>query len=413
MQNQEFIVCVSHTPWSGVYQKAVVQLMTELACRHQVLFVDYQYTVKDWLLGVLGRNEAPVWEIIRFKKPLTRKTLENGAEVYVWVPPMAMVVNWMPNGWHDRFMGWNSAVLLNGLKRVLRKVNPKHPLVVNSYNPVWGLPMLGKLNEKGTIYYCYDEITAGQWIARHGGRYEREYLRRVDAVVTTSETLQKSKGQFNPNTFCVKNGANYTLFRQAEQLAHHVDRSKKIVGYLGTSDNRLDLDLLEHCLKSLPETIFQFIGRITDSTVVERLSSFPNVEFIKPVPPHELPPLLAKLHAGIIPFQCNDHTYTIYPLKINEYLAAGIPVISTRFSTLGEFEEVVKLTNDPGQFVDGIRNALEEISPERIKQRVRTAETNSWAQRAFEFENVIQHVFYPETQTQVVNHSFVTYAVDS
>ncbi len=394
MQNQDFLVCVSHTPWSGVYQKPAVQLMTELAARHRVLFVDYQYTVKDLALALVGRAKVPVQEVLRLKNPLTKKTVANGAEVYVWVPPLALVVNWMPDSLHDFFMKWNAGWLVKSLRRVLGKLDAKRPLVINSFNPVWGLPMLGQLNELGTIYYCYDEITAEKWIARHGGRYERDYLPKVDAVVTTSKTLQFSKGELQPNAFCVKNGANYSLFSKASQLALTADRNKKIVGYLGTADNRLNLDLLEYCLKTLPDVTFQFIGRVTDPKVTERLASYPNVEFIKPVPPQDLPPLLAKLHAGIIPFECNEHTYTIYPLKINEYLAAGIPVVSTRFSILDDFEGIVDLTNDPAEFVKSIRAAVNGTSPARVQQFIQTAETNSWERRALEFEEVIRQVLH-------------------
>ena len=392
MQNQEFIICVSHTPWAGGYQKAVVQLMTELAARHQVLFVDYQYTIKDCVFGLLGRSNVPVREVLRFRNPLIRKSLANGAELYIWVPPMAMVVNWMPDAWHDFFMRWNAAWLLKSLRKAVAAVSTKRPVVINSYNPVWGVPMLGQLNERSTIYYCYDEIAAGKWIARHGERYERSYLPKVDAIVTTSVTLQSAKRQLQPNAFCVKNGANYALFSQARQLAFTADRSQKIVGYLGTADDRLNLDLLEYCLKTLPAVTFQFIGRITDSVVTDRLAHYANVEFIEPVPPAELPPLLARLHAGIIPFACNDHTYTIYPLKINEYLAAGIPVISTRFSVLDDFDEVVDFTNDPARFVECIQAAITYVSPDRIGQFVRTAEANSWVKRALEFEDVIRQV---------------------
>ena len=400
MHDQDFIICVSHTPWSGGYQKAVVQLMTAMASRHRVLFVDYQYTLKDWVSGLLGKQNVPLLEVLRLKNPLIKKTLDNGAELYVWVPPMALMVNWMPAFWHDYFMKWNTRRLLTSLRKAMQKVSTKRPLVINSFNPVWGVPMLGQLNEWGTIYYCYDEITAGKWIAKHGTRYEREYLPKVDAVVTTSVTLQSAKGQLQPNSFCVKNGANYALFSEARQLALTTDRSKKIVGYLGTADDRLNLDLLEYCLKSLPDVTFQFIGRVTDSIVTDRLSQYSNAEFIKSVPAHELPPFMAKLHAGIIPFQCNEHTYTIYPLKINEYLAAGLPVISTRFSILDDFEGVINLTNDPTEFVESIRSVITSVSPDRIEQFVRTAEANSWEHRALEFEEVIRQVNRAKTGKQ-------------
>ena len=122
MQNQDFIICVSHTPWGGGYQKAVVQLMTELAVRHRVLFVDYQYTIKDWVFGLFGREKVPLREVLRLKNPLSKKTLANGGELYVWVPPMALVVNWMPD------------FLARLLHEVERQLAAEEPAESDAYN---------------------------------------------------------------------------------------------------------------------------------------------------------------------------------------------------------------------------------------------------------------------------------------
>jgi glycosyltransferase involved in cell wall biosynthesis len=366
--------------------------MTELAKRHRVLYVDYQYTVKDWFMGLVGRRDVPKLTLLKLKDPLTKLALENGSEIYIWVPPMMFPTNFLADKSHDKVLQWNVNQLTKGLRKVMKRLEINRPLVVNAFNPVWGPPLIGKLNEWATIYYCYDEITAESWISRHGQRYEKVYLRQVDAVIATSEALRQSKSVSQPNTFCVKNGANFKLFNQARQLAANHPPTKPIVGYLGTADNRINIEILEFCARTMPKVEFQFIGEINDPQLLERLSVFPNVVFSGSVTPANLPPLLAKMSAAIIPFVCNDHTYTIYPLKINEYLAAGLPVVSTPFSILDEFKSVIELANDPENFALAIGRALKDNSPERIKQRVEMARSNSWEKRAEEFEKIVQQL---------------------
>jgi glycosyltransferase involved in cell wall biosynthesis len=392
MEQFDSIICIGQTHWKGDFQKAVVQLMSELSVRHRVLYVDYQNTVKDLAMGLIGRLDVPVQQLTRLKNPLVKTSLENGSEVYVWTPPLVLPVNWLPDGPHDFLMRYNTGRIVSGLRSVMRELGIKKPLVVNAFNPVLGVSMLHKLNEWATIYYCFDEITAATWISRHGKRYESAYLKKVDAIVTTSETLRMAKSLAQPNTYCVKNGVNFDLFHQARQLAEAQPPTRPIVGYLGTADNRIDLDLVAYCVQSLPDILFQFVGEVNDPAITHRLGAYPNVEFIPPHQPADLPAFLAKMTVAMIPFVCNEHTYTIYPLKINEYLAAGLPVVSTPFSVLDDFNGVVELASSPAEFARALRHAFTDYAPDRIHQRVAMAKSNSWTKRAEEFEWVIDQL---------------------
>ncbi|GAB3718922.1 hypothetical protein GCM10028816_03500 [Spirosoma lituiforme] len=400
MKQFDSIICLTQTPWSGDFQKAVVQLMTELSARHRVLFVDYMYTAKDL---ATGRKEMPVRETIRLSNPLTKIPTRHGGDLHVWNPPLMLPINWLPATSHDRLLGLNTNRLASSLRTVMRQLGMHKPLIINAYNPVVGLPLLGKLNECATIYYCFDEITAaGNWMSKHGDRFEDEFIRRVDAVVTTSETLRQDKSRLQSRTFCVKNGANFDLFNRTRQLAQQQPPTKPVVGYLGSADNRIDWELMAYCAEKMPDVEFQFIGEVYEPALPERLASFPNVRFIPPHQPADLPPLLARFSVGIIPFVCNKHTYTIYPLKINEYLAAGLPVVSTPFSILDEFSGVIELADRPDRFVAALRRALADTDPERVQQRVDMAQANSWEQRAIEFDAVIRHIPRAWKQEQVV-----------
>lgn len=389
MEQFDCIICLSQTTWKGDFQKAVVQLMTELSVRHRVLFVDYLYTAKDILAG---HHDVPVRQIL-FGDSLKKIDNQPGEDLYVWTPPVILPINKLTAKAHDHFLQWNISRVVGSLRSLMKRLNMHRPLVINAFNPVIGLPMLGQLNECATIYYCFDEITtAGDWMSRHGQRYEDVYMQRVDAVITTSETLRQAKSLVQPNTYCVKNGANFDLFNQTRQLAQQHPPAKPVVGYLGSADNRIDIDLIAHCARSLPNVEFQFIGEVHEPLLPQRLKGFPNVTFIPPHQPADLPPLLAKWRVGIIPFVCNKHTYTIYPLKINEYLAAGLPVVATPFSLLDDFDKVIEIADTSERFVEALKRALADNNAQQVQQRVDMAQRNSWTERAHEFDAVIRRI---------------------
>ena len=388
MKDFDSIVCIGQTPWEGDFQKAIVQLMGEMAARHRILYVDYQYTLKDLIMGLAKKQAVPVGTLTSRTKALTVKKLAGGTQVHVWQPPVMLPINWLQASAHDRLIRHNVNLLVKGLRAVMTQLTMHRPLVINGFNPVFGLPMLHQLNEAGTIYYCFDEITASDWMGRHGQRYEPDYLRQVDAVITTSDALCQSKAQLQPNAFCVKNGVNFDLFHQARLLSDKQPVERPVVGYLGTADNRIDVPLVEHCVRTMPDVLFRFVGEVNEPRL-QQLSTYANVEFIPPHQPHQLPALLAKMSVAIIPYVCNAHTNTIYPLKINEYLAAGLPVVSTPFSNLSDFDGIIELAASPEAFADALGRALNDQEPASRDRRVATARANSWARRAEEFEAVI------------------------
>ncbi|MCY7359913.1 MAG: teichuronic acid biosynthesis glycosyltransferase tuaH, partial [Rudanella sp.] len=181
MEPFDSIICVGQTTWEGDFQKAVVQLMCEFSVRYRVLYVDYQHTYKDLVMGVAGQPGVPIRTMMHMASRLVKKPGKKDSEVYVWHPPTMLPINWLSPKIHDQLVEWNVGRLVKGLRGVMKQLGMKRPLIINGMNPVFGLPMLHKLNEVGTIYYCFDEITIARWMSRHGGPYEEEYLRRVSA----------------------------------------------------------------------------------------------------------------------------------------------------------------------------------------------------------------------------------------
>lgn len=388
MSLKQQIVCVAFPTWEGDYMKSTVQLMSELALEHEVLYVDYAFTYKDLAMGLLGRGSAPVARLLGRAPRLRTLTLANGAAVQHLTLSPFLPTNWIASPTlHDALLQLNAAAAARAIRRATAALGFERPIVVNAFNPALGNALAGRLGESKLVYYCYDEISAAGWIKRHGTRHEAAFLARTDLTIVSSAQLLRDKSPLARRCTLVKNGVSLALFQAAQQRpADMPPPGTPIVGYLGSIDERLDYDLLCELASARADCLFVFVGREVLPEAVARLRALPNVVLLGPRPPEQLADYVAAFDVSLIPFVKNKLTAGIYPLKINEYLAMGKPVVATRFGDMSDFEQVVRVVDDAAAFAAAVAAALEEKEDATAgAARRRFAEGNSWAGRAVDF----------------------------
>ena len=388
MKKQD-IICVSMTTWEGDYMKAVVHMMGNMAKNNRVLFIDYAFTLKDLIKGVFGQTNIPVNRILGLC-PRLRIVQYQGYELHHLTLPPILPTNWINNSFIFDFIMNVQVWLISKLsiKKVLASLNFINPIMINAFNPVLGSSLQKSLSLNKSIYYCYDEISAAGWCSKHGKRLEEKFAQQVNMVAVTSTALLESKSQLNPHTILIKNGVDFDLFHQAYKMGK-VHTNKKI-GYIGSLDFRVDYDLLKTLIMAKPEYEFMFIGRIMDERNCERLSVHSNVQFLGSKQPKELPMLLSQIDIAIIPFVKNEFTRNIYPLKINEYLAAGLPVVSTDFADMSDFQEIINIENNVDGFLKAIEESMNDFSLQL--KRIEMAKNNDWSSRTEQLENSISQL---------------------
>lgn len=389
MIKDQDIICVGLPNWEGDYMKTIVEMMSVLARKNRVLYVDYEYTYKDLFSAFLKKTNIPLKRMIGLKNRLRLLTLKDNTEIHVLTPPPTLPVNWIKSEKRYRSLqNRNAQRVKDAILKATHHLGFKNPIVINAFNPFYGLPMLGKLEEKLNVYYCYDEISAAHWCKNHGAGLEIEFMQKVDLVLTSSEGLYAKKRKWNDNTYLVKNGVNFDLFHKAFQT-RKVATVQKNIGYIGSMDDRLDYELLEYCIRQTPEYQYVFVGRVNDEAGRQKLAAYPNVQIIGAKSPAELPEYLKVFSLGLIPFLKNEFTENIYPLKVNEYLAAGIPVVATDFAPMDDFEEVISIADSPEAFLQSIHWELEQDNDDKARERVRIAQSNAWESRAEQFSGIL------------------------
>lgn len=389
MRDSIDIVCIALSSWDGPYMKSTVQLMRGLAERNRVLYVEYPFTVKDLLKRQTTNRSIPKARVVGWQPRLQQPDARLGPSLNVLTVPPVLPANGLPAGSAFEFvLGLNARIVRRAVQHAMNKLDMHRPVVINALNPTYGWALSGQLDESLRIYYCYDEVAGQPWNARHGLLYERLYLQSASAVITTSETLLRKKSGIARSAHLIPNAVDFDLFSNG--LADTgLQGSTPVVGYIGSLDNRIDYRLLTSVAEKAPDLEFLFVGPILDPAS-DALSALENVRMVGPAARYEdLPVWLRQMDVCLIPFVKNEFTASIYPMKINEYLAAGKPVIRTSFADLPDFDPFVDVADTTCDFLKAILRALEENSREAVEARMDFAAGNSWQVRVRQLEDVI------------------------
>jgi len=375
--------------WNGDYIKSTVELTKEFIKNdkvNKVLYVDYQYTLKDVITKF---KKLPILKIFGLKNRITRYNCIN-----VYTPIPLLPINWIKNKTIFSICAKiNSFLLKIGIKKQIKKLKLNNIVVINAFNPIYGYYLNKKLNENKTIYYCYDEISACNWINTHGALYEKKFIENADLVVCTSTNLTKEKQKYNNNVITIKNGVPFEKYYKHFNANRFNNITIPIIGYSGSIDNRINYDLLKYCIEHIPNATFKLVGRITDNRAYE-LKKYNNVIFTGALNQTEYAKELNTFHVGIIPFVKNKFTINSNVLKIYDYFAAGLPVITTNFGDLSDFETEISITDNFNTFTDKIKSSILHINAVRATNKTTIAKLHSWTNRSNTFIDEIYNEIY-------------------
>lgn len=371
------IVCHSFPAWDTPYIKSTIELLKQLSKDHRVIMIDYHYTLKDLVFN----RFAPVGEILGIKSRIRTMETSYGFIELISTPPV-LPINWIKS---TKLFDWagklNGRIVGKSIRKQLNKLGVEEYTLINAFNPVFGYHTQKYFSPQKSIYYCYDEISGTDWSGKHGAHYEEIFMPWVDEVICTSSTLKSNKQPMAKEVRFIPNGVNLDIF-----LAPHNEKSKSYtIGYIGAIDKRIDFDLIAFCAQHLPEFSFEFYGPLKTE-----LPTLPdNVKFLGALEQNVLPEKIQNFEVGLIPFVKSKLTEAIYPLKINEYLAMGKPVVASNFSDLSDFSKVAEIADNQEDFLKAIKKAIRYNSRIKTQKRVEFAKQNSWENRAKQFAQAI------------------------
>ncbi len=349
------ILCFSHD-WTGD-PLSKTHLMRVLSKENRIL----------WINAIANRmpttSSKDLSRIYKKLKAFTEPIREVEPNIFI-LNPLAI-----PAYGNATIVSLNQRSLVRQVKKAMRKLGFSD--VVNMvFNPAAGM-IAGKLDEAELIYYCVDEYTAftGSSALKE---IEEDLFRRSDVVVVSAEKLYESKKQFNPNTFIIRHGTDWRHFRTALDEATNIpadiaDLPKPIIGFHGLLADWVDFELIKKTADRFKDGSVVLIGKIAVDAEqkVKVLDDVPNVHFLGRKPYAELPAYCKAFDVALNPFIINDLTLAANPLKVREYLAAGLPVVSTDIPECRVLPDCLVAENH-SDFIEKVESALAEPKPREV-----------------------------------------------
>ena len=319
------LICFSHLRWNFVFQRPQ-HLLTRAAKTYRVIFVE---------------------EPVHADAPAARLDVRSERGVTVAVPVL-------PPGVDAEVAEALQRPLLDQLLTDVAE----RPWVFWYYTPM-ALGFTDQYRPEVTVYDCMDELSAFRFAPQRLREREDQLFGRADLVFTGGQSLFEAKRDRHPSVHAFASSIDVPHFAAARFFSGAEPRGQEglprpRLGFFGVIDERMDLGLLAAMADLRPDWQFVMIGPVV-KIGEEELPRRPNIHWLGGRTYDELPSYLAGWDVGLMPFAINEATRYISPTKTPEFLAAGVPVVSTPVA------DVVRFYGDAG-LVEIAADAAEAVA---------------------------------------------------
>jgi len=357
-------------------------LAREFAKANRVLYVNLPLDVNTVLKG---RKDPAVQT--RLRVLLGRQECLENPEPNLWVLTprvLGLSINWLPPGrTFDALNRWNSRLLARSIRQAARALGLEGAVLLQDGIIFQGLELRRLLAPSRSVYYLRDYTLGVPYFQRHGPRVEAQLMRQADLVASNSAYLADYARQHTPRAYDIGQGCVLTMYDAATPYPCPADlapvQPPRLVytGFLTAL--RLDIGLLLTIARQRPGWSLVLIGPQDEVFERSELHQLPNVHFLGGKRPEELAAYLRHGDVCINPQVVNDATVGNYPLKIDEYLAMGKPVVATHTRTMELFADHVYLASGPEQWLTRLDEALAQAGPSTAAARMAFARSHTWA----------------------------------
>jgi glycosyltransferase involved in cell wall biosynthesis len=374
---------ISTTDWDAPQFGSRQQVAQLLARRgNRVLFVEVPRALHSLI-------SAPTETRRALKRMGRLRLLEEGLFAYTPRPVLPIYYHPLTNAVNQRLLVWD-------VRGALRRLGWVRPDVLWTYWPNSAY-LVGKFGEGAAVYHCIDEFATRSYpLVSHGviAAMEAALCRKVDLVFARTEALSEAKRRFNARVEFLPGGVDIALFdpmRQDLDASALAALPQPRVGFLGTIDDRLDIELLTAVARRLADVSFVLAGPVKQHLVdLSALASLPNVHFLPAYQHSDAPAMIAALDVCLIPYRINSYTEGLSPLKLYEYLAMARPVVATDLPYIQREAAHVKIARSIDEFVAAIQRLLEVApTPQEEETWRRAAAAVSWASQVDRIETVL------------------------
>jgi len=375
------IIMFGLQPWDIEIGSNFKDMAVEIARHNRVLYVNRPL---DRISYLRYRNDTKIKARILSLKKKEGVLQPAGEKLWILNPPILIEsINWMPAGaLYNYFNKRNNRKLAGQIRQAKDELHFKSPILIIDNDFFNALYLKDFLEVDVMLYYIRDYLLSQSYFKQHGAKAEPAIMQKADVVIANSLYLCNYAKQYNANSFYIGQGCDVESFiKNNNPVPRDVENIKTpLIGYCGNlTASRLDITLLEEIATQRPQWNIVLVGPQDNAFKNSVLNKMSNVFFTGSKPATELPAYVHHFDVCINPQLINQMTIGNYPRKIDEYLAAGKPVVATATETMQEFKNHVYLCNNVQEYILAIEKALHERGDIGAEQkRVEYALSHTW-----------------------------------
>ncbi|MEK6644792.1 MAG: glycosyltransferase [Planctomycetota bacterium] len=375
----------------------------------------YDPTSKHHIMKLLAENNHVVWVNYHASRRPTISAADAGAVVgklrQVIEGPRRVAENItvltplvIPLPGSRAATALNRRLLVRQIRNVLRTLPPR-PVQLWSFAPDIDY-LVGRFDEEAVVYYCVDAFSEFTGYNRAAiDSAEARLCKKADLVITTAQSLYDAKRPLNNNTSLITHGVDYDHFEKAADADTNIppdiaDIPRPILGFWGLIQDWIDTDLLASIARQRPDWSIVLIGE--EATDCSALRNLRNVHLLGRRPHESLPAYAKAMTVGLIPFRRNALTEAVNPIKLREYLSAGLHVVSTPLPEVRRYEQWVHPANSPAEWITAIADALTNHSPEKAAARRQAMQCETWSAKLDEIQTRLTHALAHRQPTESI-----------
>ncbi len=372
-------VCFSAQDW-WYFNRAHsdFQLLTRLARHRPVLLVNSI----GMRLPIPGRTRKPFARLARKASSLTKGLQQP----LVDVPGFAVLSPFfLPVYRAGRLRDLNARLVRWQVERATRRLGIEHPTTIVTLPTAWDvartLASRTVVANRSDRYSAFGEAN-GLWVSS----LERELLAHADLAVYASRSLLAEEAPLTRRPVQLDHGVDLDRFQLASELEEPADLRSiphPRIGFFGAIDDyTVDLALLERVADEIPDAQLVIVG--PTNCPLDELTRRPNVHWLGSRPYETIPAYGAGFDVAVMPWLDNEWIRFCNPVKLKEYLALGLPVVTTPFPEVARYSELVRIGRDPGHFVRLVAQSLLDGGPATPALRRQAVAGDTWDRRAVE-----------------------------
>jgi glycosyltransferase involved in cell wall biosynthesis len=290
----------------------------------------------------------------------------------------------------------NGALYRRATRRSLGELNTAKDPLLWVYIPTTA-PYLPPMRRHAMVYHCVDrwwEFT--EYNPPLMRRYHEQLCRQADVVFASATALLEDCRPYTDKAYLIPHGVEWDHFAAAaftppERPADVADIQGPVIGFFGLVHDWVDQDLLVRVARANPEATVVMIGRCTVD--VSRLRAEPNIRLVGQKKYAELPAYSAMFDVALIPFVFNELTAAVNPIKLREYLSAGMPVVATALPDIRLLagNPMLRAVESSDEFVQAVGDFLTRpLTAEARQAAALRMVPESWLGRCAEMSRLLE-----------------------